>query len=256
MSGLFGLRAGLDAFFALALQQADSIEADFAAQSKEPEGHSGRELRDLAEKIEAQAERCGVQGTAGLTAVAAALEALDRARAKLYRSGEPELPDAKALQRGWEAAVAQLDAMAWVARSARAAGFPSSLKTSQAQSRLHRTAEHLALALQAAQLSEADRRTAAKWSAVAMAPDTAALETRLRALPPIRDLAEAAARLQWIDPAPGAKVPLPGVPGSSLRVKEWRAPLHGRRCFGPGGAEAARRSRARVRRARPSPRRR
>jgi hypothetical protein len=71
-----------------------------------------------------------------------------------------------------------------------------------------------------------------------MSPDDAAVARNTSALPPIRDLADAEARLAWVDPRPDSVVPIPGLSRpASLRVREWRAARHGRKCIGKlGGA--------------------
>src|SRR5438445_800702 len=87
----------------------------------------------------------------------------------------------------------------------------------------------------------ADRRTAARWIAVALAPDPTALGQRLSALPPIRDLGDAQARLEWVNPRPGSALPIPGLSRrSSLRIRDWSPPIRGKRCIGPGGAAPVR----------------
>ena len=74
-----------------------------------------------------------------------------------------------------------------------------------------------------------------------MAPDRAALDRRKAALPRIRDLADAEARLDWVNPRPELPVRMPGVSRQALlRVREWPAPPEGRRCIGRLGAAPVR----------------
>ena len=63
---------------------------------------------------------------------------------------------------------------------------------------------------------------------LATARDIAALEKRSAALPPIRDLADAEARLHWVNPRPASALPVPGLSRPALlRVREWAAPPNG-----------------------------
>ena len=69
----------------------------------------------------------------------------------------------------------------------------------------------------------------------------AALQKRLSALPPIQDLDDAQARLEWVNSRAGQPLPIPGVSQpASLRVRGWVAPIRGRRCIGPAGAAPVR----------------
>src|SRR3989454_420200 len=187
--------------------------------------------------MSAEARRCGVALDESLRSVQTALAQLDGARALLY-GAEPDVPDAAAVLRTWEAAGATLkDA---VAASAQAAGWPSSLSVGSA-GRLRSAALHLDAAGQAAALPPDDRRIAARWIAVALAPDPTALGQRLSALPPIRDLGDAQARLEWVNPRAGSALPIPGLSRrSSLRIRDWSPPIRGKRCIGPGGAAPVR----------------
>src|SRR5438445_517643 len=237
LTGLFGAREALDAFFARAMQEAAAIDGAYTSQAREPATRPGAALRDLAESMSAEARRCGVALDESLRAVQTALAQLDGARALLY-GAEPDVPDAAAVLRTWEAAGATLKDD--VAASARAAGWPSSLRVGSA-GRLRSAALHLDAAGQAAALPPDDRRIAARWIAVALAPDPTALGQRLSALPPIRDLGDAQARLEWVNPRPGSALPIPGLSRrSSLRIRDWLPPIRGKRCIGPGGAAPVR----------------
>ena len=237
LTGLFGAREALDAFFARAMQEAAAIDGAYTSQAREPATRPGAALRDLAESMSAEARRCGVALDESLRAVQTALAQLDGARALLY-GAEPDVPDAAAVLRTWEAAGATLKDD--VAASARAAGWPSSLRVGSA-GRLRSAALHLDAAGQAAALPPDDRRIAARWITVALAPDPTALGQRLSALPPIRDLGDAQARLEWVNPRPGSALPIPGLSRrSSLRIRDWSPPIRGKRCIGPGGAAPVR----------------
>jgi len=237
LTGLFGAREALDAFFARAMQEAAAIDGAYTSQAREPATRPGAALRDLAESMSAEARRCGVALDESLRSVQTALAQLDGARALLY-GAEPDVPDAAGVLRTWEAAGATLkDA---VAASAQAAGWPSSLRVGSA-GRLRSAALHLDAAGQAAALPPDDRRIAARWIAVALAPDPTALGQRLSALPPIRDLGDAQARLEWVNPRAGSALPIPGLSRrSSLRIRDWSPPIRGKRCIGPGGAAPVR----------------
>jgi hypothetical protein len=233
LSGLFGAKEGLTAFFAQAMQDAAAIDADYARQSAEPASRPSPALREHAERLSADARRCGVAIEPALNAALDALDKVDRARALFY-SGE--LPDAPAVLRAFRTATEALEARAPSADAAREAGWPASLAIRGA-GRLRSAALHLELIAQAANLPREDRALAARWMALALAPDAAALEKRVAALPAIKDLDDARARLAWVDPQPLAVLPLPGASKpASLRVREFRAVRSGRRCIGQGGA--------------------
>src|SRR5207237_787847 len=77
--------------------------------------------------------------------------------------------------------------------------------------------------------------------AAALATDATALQQRLSALPAIRDLDDAQARLEWVNPRPGAPLPIPGVSKpAALRIRDWAPPIRGRRCIGSAGAAPVR----------------
>src|SRR3989454_645718 len=157
LTGLFGAREALDAFFARAMQEAAAIDGAYTSQAREPATRPGAALRDLAESMSAEARRCGVALDESLRSVQTALAQLDGARALLY-GAEPDVPDAAGVLRTWEAAGATLkDA---VAASAQAAGWPSSLRVGSA-GRLRSAALHLDAAGQAAALPPDDRRPCA-----------------------------------------------------------------------------------------------
>src|SRR5438046_10404278 len=102
-------------------------------------------------------------------------------------------------------------------------GWPPSLRV-RSGSRLAKSAMHLELLEQLASLSADDQTIAALWVTLAMSPDDAAVTRNTSALPPIRDLADAEARLAWVDPRPDPAVPLPGLSRpASLPVPEGRA---------------------------------
>src|SRR5207248_730832 len=83
-------------------------------------------------------------------------------------------------------------------RAAGATRWPAALGS------LRHAALHLDLALQVAGLTQEDRDTAARWIALAAAPDIDALEQRTAQLPAVKDLHDAEARLSWVDPVAGA----------------------------------------------------
>jgi len=88
------------------------------------------------------------------------------------------------------------------------------------------------LAAQLAALAAEDKPIAAQWVALAMAPGRAALDRRKAALPRIRDLADAEARLDWVNPRgtfPCGARTLPYGHPAGARVA---APPEGRRCIG------------------------
>jgi hypothetical protein len=176
---------------------------------------------------------------APLRAALSALAVLDFARAHLY-AGAPELPDATTVRDAWDLANASIEAVPAISAAARAAGWPSSLRFGSS-GRLRSAALALDLSGQLASLSAADKQVAARWVTVALAPDPAALEKRIAAVPPVRDFADADARLEWVDPRPGATVAVPGTSQpAALRVREWGAVRTGRRCIGPLGAAPVR----------------
>jgi hypothetical protein len=237
LTGLFGAREGLDAFFARAAQEAAAIEAGFVSQAQQPASHPGAALRQLAEEASVEARRCGVPLEPSLRAVLTALEQLDNARALLY-AADPDLPDADAVLRSWDTATTAIEAQSAMTAAARSARWPASLRYG---SRLRASALHLELASQLGALSPEDKRVAARWVALAMARDPSALERRSAVLLPIRDLADAEARLHWVNPRPAAAVPVPGLSHAALlRVREWSAPPKGRRCIGRRGAAPVR----------------
>ena len=237
LSGLFDAREGLDAFFSRAMGEAASIERAFSRQARERAERPGAALRQLADELAAESHRCGVPAGPALLAVLGALEQLDGARATLYAGETPQLPDAPAVLLSWEAATAALDALPVAAAAARGGGWPASLRPRSA-GRLRASALNLDLAAQLAALPSEDKPTAAQWVALAMAPDRAALDRRKAALPRIRDLSDAEARLDWVDPRSDVPVRVPGLSRpAKLRVREWPAPPQGRRCIGRlGGA--------------------
>jgi hypothetical protein len=234
LTGLFGAREGLDSFFARAMQEGAEIDGAFSRQAREPATHPTAALRELADGLASEAKRCAVPLEPGLVAVQAALEQLDGARAKFYAGEKPELPDAGAALQAWEAAASALESQPLAVAAAKAAGFPASLRPRSA-GRLRLGAIHLELAAQVAALPPEDGPIAAQWIALAMAQDEAALEKRVAALPRIRDLAEAEARLDWVDPRIEVRLPGTSRP-ASLRVRQWTAARHGRRCIGALGA--------------------
>ena len=191
LTGLFGGPEALDGFFARALQDASAIDAAFAAQSQEPATRPGAALRDFSVSLSAEARRCGVALDPVLRGVQSALGQLDAARAFLY-GRDASIPDAPAVFRSWEAATAAMEGP--IATSARRAGWPSSLRPGNA-GRLRASALHLDAAAQLAALPPSDKPTAARWVAVALATDATSLQQRLSALPAIRDLDDAQARL-------------------------------------------------------------
>jgi len=237
VTGLFGAREGLEAFFSRSLQEALAVDTAFARQATDPVSRPGAAVRELADSLTAEAKRCGVPLEKPLRAVQTAIAQLDAARSLLY-GAEPDLPDAVPVLQAWESATASMEGM--VAAVARAAGWPASLRPG-ASGRLRASAMHLDAIVQLGSLNAEDRRLAARWLAVALAPDAAALEQRLAGLPPIRDLDDAQARLSWVNARGGAPLPLPGLSQSaSLRVRDQAAPIRGRPCIGPDGAAPVR----------------
>lgn len=232
LTGLYGAREGLQAFFAHAMQDAAAIEGAFSRQSGEPL-RSG-ELRDQLDALQGEASRCGVSFKPALDAVVRALDQLDSARLHFYGGPTAELPDANAVARTFDAVQKDFEAQPLVAEVAREAGWPQTLRHPSA--RFHWSELHLELSAQAALLPAVDRALAAPWIAYALSPDAAALDKRASTLPPLHDLADAQARIAWVDARPGS-LPLPGAAKPAfLRVRELRAVRHGKRCIGPGGA--------------------
>jgi hypothetical protein len=237
LTGLFGAREGLDAVFARAVFEAASIDAAFLGQAVQPATRPSAGLRQLADEAAAEARRCGVPLEPALRAMLAALEQLDAARAQLYAPA-PDIPDADAVLRAWDAATVAVEAQPFLLAAARGARWPASLRYG---SRLRASALHLELASQLSPLSPEEKHVAARWIALAMARDQPALERRSAELPPIRDISDAQARLQWVNPRPGMTLPVPGLPRPALlRVREWSAPPKGRRCIGRRGAAPVR----------------
>ena len=236
LTGLFGAPEALGAFFSRALQQAAQVDSGFTAQSGEPATRPDPALREAAEGLIAEANRCGVALEPSLRPALAALGQLDRARALLYGE-DPALPDAHAVLRAWDSAWAEMTS--GVQGPARAAGWPASLRSGPA-GRLRTAAAHLEVVAQADSLPAEDKPIAARWIGLALASDRALQERRLASLPPIRDLLDAQARLDWVNVHSGAPLPLPGLSRAvAIRPREWLA-LRGRRCIGPGGAAPVR----------------
>jgi hypothetical protein len=237
VTGLFGAREALEAFFSRSLQEAAAIDASFSRQAPDPVSRPGASLRDFADAISAEARRCGIPLDAPLRAAQTAVAQLDAARSLLY-GPEPDLPDAAAVLRAWETASSAMEG--GVAAVARGAGWPASLRPGAA-GRLRASAIQLDAVGQLGSLPPEDKRIAARWVAVALAPDSTALEQGLAALPKIRDLDDAQARLAWVNPRAGTSLPIPGISqAAALRVRDWAAPIRGRRCIGPGGAAPVR----------------
>ena len=237
ITGLFGGREALDAFFGRAMQEAIAVEGAFASQAQEPATRPSPALRELADALGAEAKRCGVALDPALQATQTAIARLDAARALLYAEA-PDLPDAAAILRAWDSAASAMDSA--TAAAARGAGWPTSLRTGAA-GKLRASALHLDAAAQVSSLPPPDKQIAARWITVALAPDTAALQKRLSGLPPIQDLEDAQARLDWVNPRAGQPLPVPGVSQPALlRIRGWVAPIRGRRCIGPAGAAPVR----------------
>ena len=227
LTGLFGAREGLDAFLSRALQEASEIDTAFAQQSAGRGGHPGAALRELGYALAAEGKRCGVQLQPAVAAVENALAQLDGARAAFYAGEQPELPDAAQVLRSWKIAAEALE------------GLPH--ERWPGLRRLRSAGLHLDLANQAASLPADDKPLAARWIALALAPDDETLARRTAALPAIRDLADAEARLSWVDPRPGAQLPLPGASQqATLLVSSFGTAPHGRRCIGALGAAPVR----------------
>ncbi|HUJ25851.1 MAG TPA: hypothetical protein VLW85_07530 [Myxococcales bacterium] len=239
LSGLFGAEDGLQQFFGRAMQEAGQVDAAFAKQSGEPASRPSADLRGMADELQAQARRCGVSLEQPLHAALSAIAVLDFARAHLY-AGAPELPDAAMVKNAWELAGSAFEQMPAVSAAALAAGWPSSLRAGSS-ARMRASAAALDLAAQLSNLPSADKPLAAQWVTVALAQTPAALEKRIAALPPVKDIDDAEARLDWVDPRPGAKLAVPGLSQSArLTVRDWAAIRSGRRCIGPLGAAPVR----------------
>ncbi|MFL5312508.1 MAG: hypothetical protein ACJ79H_18900 [Myxococcales bacterium] len=240
LSGLFDAREGLDAFFSRATAETIAIESAFRRQAPERGSRPDVALRQLADDLAAESNRCGAPIGPLLLGAVGAIDQLDAARVVLYGGETPQLPDAPAVLRSWESATAALDALPVAAAAARGAGWPASLRARSA-GRLRVSALHLELAAQVAGLPAGDKPIAAQWIALAMAPDRAALDRRKAALPRIRDLSDAEARLDWVNPRLDVPVRVPGLSRpATLRVREWPAPPEGRRCIGRLGAAPVR----------------
>ena len=238
LTGLFGAREALGAFFSRAMEQAAAIDGGFGAQAaRNPASRPDAGLRETAEAMIAEANRCGVPLAASLRPALDALARLDAARALLY-SEDPALPDVAGVLRAWDSATHAMEGI--VAASARAAGWPSSLRVGSA-GRLGVAAVHLDAAAQLASLAEEDRRIAARFIGLALAGDPAVQKRRLLTLPPIRDLDDAQARLDWVNARPGSSIPIPGLTHpAAIHVRHWVVPIRGKRCIGPGGAAPVR----------------
>lgn len=238
LTGLFGAREALGAFFDRAMQQAAAIDAGFTAQSPDPATRPDGALRDAAEAMIAEGKRCGVALDPALRPALAALARLDAARAILYSEDPPGLPDAAVVRHAWDVATDAMEGA--VAASARAAGWPASLRPGSA-GRLTAAAAHLEAVGQVASLRGEDRGIAARFIGLALAGDPAVQKRRLASLPPIRDLDDAQARLAWVNVRAGSALPIPGVSrGAAIRLRDWAVPIRGKRCIGPGGAAPVR----------------
>ncbi|HZR10100.1 MAG TPA: hypothetical protein VFA79_16065, partial [Myxococcales bacterium] len=237
LTGLFGAREAIGAFFARAMQQAAAIDAAFGEQAPDPASRPDAGLRETAEAMIAEANRCGVPLAGSLRPALDALARLDGARALLY-ADDPRLPDVAAVLHAWDSATAAMDGV--VSASARAAGWPSALRAGSA-GKLAVAAVHLDAAAQLASLPEEDRGSAARWIGLALAGDPAVQKRRLMSLPPMRDLDDAQARLNWVNVRPGASIPIPGLThAAAIHVRRWVVPIRGKRCIGPGGAAPVR----------------
>jgi len=236
LTGLFGARESLDVFFRRAAQDLTAVETGFATQSREVASRPSNQLRDLADAMVVEAKRCGVALERPLKAVQTALAQLDDSRAQLYGE-QPDLPDAQAVLRAWDAASALLDGPA--AAAARSAGWPFSLRTGNGAKL--RASAHLDAAAQLSSLSGGDKMVAARWIAVALAPDTAAQHKRLAELPSIQSLDDAQARLEWVNARAGSPLPVPGVSrATTFKVRDPAAPIRGKKCIGTAGAAPVR----------------
>lgn len=230
LTGLFGARQGLEEFFGRAAQETAAIEGAFARQAAGRVEHPSPALRDLGAQLVTEARRCGVQLEPIVNGVESSLAQLDAARAAFYDGPLPHLPDASAVVKAWQSASAAIDELPVAVAAARAAGRSPEL------GRLRHAALHLDLGLQVSGLSSDDQDLAARWIALAAAPDADALEQRAAQLPPIKDLHDAEERLAWVDPAAGTPLPLPGLSPATVKVAYFASPPHGRRCIGPVGA--------------------
>jgi hypothetical protein len=238
LTGLFGAREALGAFFDRAMQQAAAIDAGFSAQAPEPATRPDGALREAAEAMISEGKRCGVALEPALRPALAALARLDGARALLYGEDPPGLPDAAAVRHAWDLATDAMDGV--MAASARGAGWPASLRPGSA-GRLAASALQLEAVSQVASLRGEDRGIAARWIGLALAGDPAVQKRRLAALPPIRDLDDAQARLAWVNVRAGSVLPIPGLSrGAAIRLRDWAVPIRGKRCIGPGGAAPVR----------------
>jgi hypothetical protein len=234
LTGLFGAREGLQGFFARAMQDLIAVEGAFSRQSGEVV--RGPELRELAESLSSESIRCGVSMKAPLAAAVAAVDQLDAARLHFYGSPSAELPDVQSVVKAFDAVQSALETQPLVADVARGSGWPPTMRHDN--SRLHFSFLHLELSAQAALLPAIDRSLAAPWIALTLAPDAAALEKRIASLPRLQNLADAEARLAWVEARPGP-LPLPGAAKPAfLRVRELRAVRHGKPCFAAGSAPA------------------
>src|SRR5207244_8569111 len=119
----------------------------------------------LADEASAEAKRCGGPLEPALRAVLSALEQLETSRAQVY-AGEPDLPDADAVLRSWDAATAALEAQPAAAAAARGARWPASLRFG---SRLRSAALHLELVAQLAARFPEAKPPARRWVARALA---------------------------------------------------------------------------------------
>ncbi len=237
VTGLFGAREALRAFFAGAMRDATAIDAAFASQSAEPAVRPATALRDSADTLIAEAKRCGVFLEPALRPAVGALAQLDRARLALY-GDDPTVPDAAAVRTTWESASSAMEGV--VSAAAREAGWPASLRPSSA-GKLRVAALHLDVASQVASLPAEDKPIAARFIGLALASDRATLTRRLSMLPAIRDLDDAQARLDWVNSRPGASLPIPGLSHpAALRIRDWSVPIRGRRCIGSAGAAPVR----------------
>lgn len=233
VSGLFGAREGFGEFFNRAMLEAAAIERGFAQQTADGGEHPSPALRESGARLLSEAKRCGVQIEPVVDGVIAALVQLENARAAFYASPDPHLPDAAAVGKAFRDAGAAIDALPAAAAAARMSRWSSALNM---DGPLRTAMLHLHLALQASAVPAESRDAAARWIALATAPDADAVERRSAALPRIRDLKDAEDRLAWVDPQAGAQLPLPGLAPAVLKVPWYRAWPKGRKCIGTVGA--------------------